>query len=332
MREVIEQNEYKYLSERATKSKDSKGRLEPEQKCDYRTDFQRDRDRIIHSKAFRRLMYKTQVFLNPEGDHYRTRLTHSLEVSQISRAVARGLGLNEDLTEAIALGHDMGHTPYGHAGEDGLDAVHEGGFQHPVHSLRIADYLEFRGDKRGLNLTFEVRDGILNHSGSGFPSTLEGQIVRLCDRVAYINHDIDDSLRAGLIKREQLPTCYSEYFGKTKSECIGKMIIDIVENSKDSDRIAFSPEADAYFTELRQFMFKNVYLSEETMVEKRKVKHMIIAIYEYYMQKPEKLPAEYFSEYQQIGNDAIRDYIAGMTDRYCSKVFEQIMIPKNWRG
>lgn len=331
MRTTIEENEYKYLSERATKSADSKGRLEPEEKCDYRTDFQRDRDRIIHSKAFRRLMYKTQVFLNPEGDHYRTRLTHSLEVSQISRAVARGLALNEDLTEAIALGHDIGHTPYGHAGEDALDEVHEGGFKHPVHSLRIADYLEFRGEKRGLNLTFEVRDGIVNHSGTGFPSTLEGQIVRLCDRVAYINHDIDDALRAGVLKKEQLPACYSEYFGKTKSESIGKMIIDIVEYSKDKDKIGFSPETEKYFTELRQFMFKNVYLSEETMVEKRKVKNMIISIYNYYGQKPDEMPREHFEEYQKIGKDAIRDYIAGMTDRYCSKVFENIMIPKNWR-
>lgn len=331
IREILESEEHEVLSSWATKSDETLGRAEPEEKCNYRTDFQRDRDRILHSKAFRRLMHKTQVFLAPEGDHYRTRLTHSLEVSQISRAVARGLRLNEDLTEAIALGHDLGHAPFGHTGESALDEVHKGGFKHRVHSLRIVDLLEKKDDGReGLNLTMEVRDGILNHSGPDKPFTPEGQIVKICDRVAYINHDIDDAIRAGIITREDLPKSFAQTFGISKSDNIGTMIKDLIENSKKNTAVGFSLELQKEVDNIREFMFENVYLNDYARREKTKVISMIQYIYKYYYEKPDKLPKEYYEQYLKISNEAIKDYIAGMTDRYSIHVFSQISMPKKW--
>ena len=242
LRKELEKREFEILSEKAAKSAESKGRLFPEEKCDIRTEFQRDRDRIIHSKAFRRLMHKTQVFLAPEGDHFRTRLTHTIEVSQIARTIARALNLNEDLTEAIALGHDLGHTPFGHNGEEVLNKIHPGGFEHNVQSLRVADVIESTPSRRGMNLTMEVRDGIVNHTGKAMPFTLEGQIVKISDRIAYINHDIDDAIRSGVISAEDLPEEANRVFGKTHRQRINNMVEDVIKNSDGKDCIYQSPE------------------------------------------------------------------------------------------
>ncbi len=265
-REAIEKREYELLSPLACKAAESKGRRLEEEKCEYRTDFQRDRDRIVHSKAFRRLIHKTQVFLAPEGDHYRTRLTHTLEVSQIARTVARILAYNEDLTEAIALGHDLGHTPFGHVGEKVLNKIHPGGFVHNEQSLRTVDLIEDTSRRRGLNLTYEVRDGILNHRGSVMPVTLEGQIVKLCDRIAYVNHDIDDAIRSGVITFDQLPKREIEILGSTHSDRINNLIIDLCKNSEGKEVISLSPEYADSLGRLRAFMFRNVYNSTEVRV------------------------------------------------------------------
>ncbi|MBR3705837.1 MAG: dNTP triphosphohydrolase, partial [Firmicutes bacterium] len=242
LRESLEQREFVMLSEKAAKSALSRGRAMEEEKCDLRTDFQRDRDRIIHSKAFRRLMHKTQVFLAPEGDHFRTRLTHTIEVSQIGRTIARALNLNEDLVEAIALGHDLGHTPFGHNGEDVLNKIHPGGFEHNVQSLRVADVLESTASRRGMNLTAEVRDGIVNHTGSLKPFTLEGQVVKISDRIAYINHDIDDAVRSGVISIEDIPQTSLILFGRSHRERINNMVSDVVRNSEGADAILQSED------------------------------------------------------------------------------------------
>lgn len=334
IRETYELFEVEYLSQYAAKSKYTKGRKYEEVPCEIRTDYQRDRDRIIHSKAFRRLKHKTQVFLSPEGDHYRTRLTHTLEVSQISRTIARSLKLNEDLTEAIALGHDLGHTPFGHTGEKILNQLVESGFKHNEQSLRVIDFLEIRNGKQGLNLTFEVRDGILNHPLKYSPATLEGQIVSISDRIAYINHDIDDAERANIITENQIPEEYLKLVGYTHGNRINTMIVDIIENSKKLDKIQMSREISECTTQLRDFLFENVYFNKVAKSEDEKTTFIIEKIFEYYLKNFELLPEFYLKIYDENSftkNEIIKDYIAGMTDRYAMKVFEELYIPKPWK-
>ncbi len=333
MRAEQERREAEWLSERATLSVATRGRLRPEAPCKYRTVFQRDRDRIIHSKAFRRLKHKTQVFLSPEGDHYRTRLTHVLEVSQLSRSIARELRLNEDLTEAIALGHDLGHTPFGHCGEAVLNKIHEGGFRHNEQSLRVVDQLEIRDENaRGLNLTDEVRDGILNHSGPNEPYTLEGQVVRLCDRIAYINHDIDDAIRAGVLTMADLPTDFIDYFGAYTSDRLDKMIVDVIENSRTGKFIRMSAETWRQMQLIRKFMFANVYLNVEAKAEESKAMKVVEYLYYYFLENPQALPPSYAESYQSEAAVAVKDYIAGMTDRYAVNLYTELTVPKYWNG
>ncbi len=334
IRERYEQFEIDYLVANASKSRCSKGRTVPEKKCDIRTEYQRDRDRIIHSKSFRRLKHKTQVFLSPEGDHYRTRLTHTLEVSQISRTIARSLNLNEDLTEAIALGHDLGHTPFGHTGEKILNEICPQGFKHNEQSLRVVDFLELRNGNRGLNLTFEVRDGILNHPLNCNPATLEGQIVSISDRIAYINHDIDDALRANIIKPDQLPETFLKTLGYTHGQRINTMIIDVINNSTDKQNITMSEEIAHYTKELRNFLFENVYYNKTAKSEEDKTNFIVEKIFEYYSKNFDALPDFYLQIYNENNMEKIeiiKDYIAGMTDRYAMKLFETLYIPKPWR-
>lgn len=335
IRESYELFEVEHLSKKASKSKFSKGRNYEEPQCEIRTDYQRDRDRIIHSKAFRRLKHKTQVFLSPEGDHYRTRLTHTLEVSQISRTIARSLKLNEDLTEAIALGHDLGHTPFGHTGERVLNKLVESGFKHNEQSLRVADFLEIRNGKPGLNLTYEVRDGILKHPLGYHPETLEGQIVSISDRIAYINHDIDDAERANIIRLNQIPEKYLHLIGNTHGKRINTMIVDIIENSKNLDEIKMSEEISDCTLKLREFLFENVYYNKIAKSEDEKTTFIIEKIFEYYVKHFDLLPDFYLKIYNDNNftkEEIIKDYIAGMTDRYAMKVFEDLYIPKPWRN
>lgn len=331
IREQHEQFEIEHLSEYASKAKLSKGRQIDETQCEMRTDFIRDRDRILHSKSFRRLKHKTQVFLSPEGDHYRTRLTHTLEVSQISRTIARSLKLNEDLTEAIALGHDLGHTPFGHTGERILQIICENGFKHNEQSLRVVDILEIRKDKPGLNLTYEVRDGILNHPSGCCPATLEGQIVSISDRIAYINHDIDDAIRANIIS--EIPDKFLKKLGNSHGERINTMIMDIIHNSENKNNIVMSPEIADLTKELREFLFENVYYNKVAKSEEEKTMFIVEKIYEYYTKKFDSLPEFYLNIYNNnkfSKGEIIKDYIAGMTDRYAMKVFEELYIPKPW--
>lgn len=332
IRERTEAIERVILSEHAKRAEDSLGRVIPEPRCTIRTVFQRDRDRILHSKAFRRLKHKTQVFLSPEGDHYRTRLTHTLDVSQIARTIARALRLNEDLTEAIALGHDLGHTPFGHCGEMELDQIHPGGFDHNAQSLRVVDLLEIRADgRRGLNLTHEVRDGILSHSGGKKPKTLEGQAVSFSDRIAYINHDIDDALRAGVLNPSELPENYIEVLGKSHSQRINTLIIDVVNYSRGLNQLSFSPEISEAFIGLRKFMFDNVYLNLDAKKEEKKARVVLRMLYEHYRDHPEEMPQEYFALYKsEEGMEAVKDYVSGMTDRYAVQQFQQLFVPDFW--
>ncbi|MDI3534412.1 MAG: dGTPase [Thermosediminibacterales bacterium] len=328
LREKIEEREKKYLSPFATLSKNSRGRLVEEPKCEIRTDFQRDRDRIIHSKAFRRLKHKTQVFISPEGDHYRTRLTHTLEVSQIARTIARALELNEDLTEAIALGHDLGHTPFGHAGEEVLNKIVPGGFQHNKQSLRVVDRLE---QCKGLNLTWEVRDGILKHTGSDMPATLEGQIVKIADRIAYINHDIDDAIRGGIITAEDLPSDVIKVLGEKHKQRIDTMVKDLIKSSWGKAKIQMSPEIRKAMEKLRKFMFDKVYIGSAAKTQEKKVGRLIESLYYYFVENPEQMPSEY--QTLQKGETIERrvcDYIAGMTDRYAISRYYEIFIPASW--
>lgn len=332
-REDIEKREYLILDERAAKAAESRGRGVAEEKCAFRTEFQRDRDRIIHSKAFRRLMHKTQVFLSPEGDHYRTRLTHTLEVAQVSRTIARILAYNEDLTEAIALGHDLGHTPFGHNGEAVLNALHEGGFRHNEQSLRTVDKLEVTQTRVGLNLTKEVRDGILNHSGPVAPFTLEGQIVKISDRIAYINHDIDDALRSGVIDHDDLPQADLDILGHSHSERINNLITDLAGNSEGEEEISLSPLFNDALLDLRAYMFKNVYNSENVKKaeDRNKVEVVIKALYGYFLDKPELMPELYRNIAEEDGNEiAVMDYISGMTDRYAISLYSELFMPKGW--
>ncbi|NLY86416.1 MAG: deoxyguanosinetriphosphate triphosphohydrolase [Tissierellia bacterium] len=334
MRLRIEEIEKKLLSPFAALSQNSKGRRFPEEKCSVRTDFQRDRDRIIHSKSFRRLKHKTQVFIAPEGDHYRTRLTHTLEVAQIGRTLARALRLNEDLVEAIALGHDLGHTPFGHTGERVLNYLNPKGFKHNEQSIRIVDFLEQKDDKRGLNLTYEVRDGIRNHTGSTKPQTLEGQVVRLADRIAYINHDIDDAIRAGVIKKEDLPKEAIEILGNSHGERINNMIFDIINNSMEKNTIAMSQEVGNATNTLRDFMFENVYLSKKAKSEEEKTEYIIEQLYNYYLKNNNALPKEHLEIYKDMDTtieDIICDYLAGTTDRFIINLYYNIFIPKPWQ-
>lgn len=323
IRELFEEQEQKNLSEYATLSSKSKGRKVEEPKCSIRTEFQRDKDRIIYSKAFRRLKHKTQVFISPEGDHYRTRLTHTLEVSQIARTVARALRLNEDLTEAIALGHDLGHTPFGHIGERVLNDVYSEGFKHNEQSLRVVDVLE------NLNLTWETRDGIVNHSGANMASTLEGQIVKFADRIAYVNHDIDDAERAGLIDDKDLPESCVNILGTTSSGRIDTMVNDIVATSNGKNIISMSDDVYKAMWDLRQFMFDRVYLASRAKAEEVKAGSIVKWLYCYFMENTLELPEEFKNMLIKSGSErVICDYIAGMTDRYAINKFKELFIPE----
>lgn len=323
-----EQEEFGRLSGRASFSAKSRGRLTSEEECDIRTVYQRDRDRIIHSKAFRRLIRKTQVFISPEADHYRTRLTHTLEVAQISRTIARTLRLNEDLTEAIALGHDLGHTPFGHAGESALNEVFSEGFHHNEQSLRVVDILEKRNDKEeGLNLTWEVRDGIKHHTGDGKPGTLEGQIVRIADRVAYINHDIDDAIRAGIICEDDLPSHCIDRLGHSRGLRINTMVRDIITFSQYNEGIAMSPEISEVTLELREFLFQRVYNAYPAWDEACKAREIVKQLYYHFVQCA-KEPVRKGESIER----GVCDYIAGMTDKYALMKYAEIFIPKEWQG
>lgn len=331
IRDEIEKTECMTLSPYACLSSKSRGRKTKIEPCEVRTEFQRDRDRIIHCKSFRRLKHKTQVFMAPEDDHYRTRLTHTLEVSQIARTIARSLRLNEDLTEAIALGHDLGHTPFGHACERELNKLMTTGFKHNIHSLRVVDVLE--KDYTGLNLTFEVRNGIACHTGDDMPVTLEGQIIRLSDRIAYINHDIDDALRAKMLNEEDLPKHCTEVLGKTHGERINNMILDVVNSSRDYTSIRMSDTVGTATNELRDFLFKNVYTDTVAQQENGKACEIVKMMFEYFMHNEDKLPDEYRNHIDLYGIEQIVcDYIAGMTDLYAIKLFNEIFVPKVWTG
>ena len=332
IRENIEQQEAKFLSPYATLSANSLGRLRQEDECDIRPVFQRDRDRILHSKSFRRLKDKTQVFLTPAGDHYRTRLTHTLEVSQNARTIAKALRMNEDLVEAIALGHDLGHTPFGHAGERALNAVCPFEFEHSEQSVRTVDVLEKNG--QGLNLTREVRDGILNHQTKGMPFTLEGQIVRFSDKIAYIHHDMDDAIRAGLLKESDVPKEICEVIGYTTGERLDHFIHDIVTNSVDKPEISMTPEVGDAMKKIRQFMFENVYTNPKAKAEEAKAEMLIQTLFSYYRHHLEELPADYIQlmDNGDTKERVVADYIAAMTDRYAIAKYEDIYIPKVWHG
>lgn len=329
IREELEQREKKDLSPLACLAAGSKGRARPEEPCPVRTCFQRDTDRIVHSKAFRRLKHKTQVFLQPQGDHYRTRMTHTLEVARVARTIARGLGLNEDLTEASALGHDLGHTPFGHAGERLLNEIMPGGFRHYEQSLRVVDRLENEGE--GLNLTYEVRRGILCHSGAELAETLEGRAVRLADKIAYLSADIDDALRGGVIYPLDIPAEVGQGLGVTHSQRINTLVTDIIETSRGKGDILQSPEKKAAMALLREFMFDSVYLNSVAKGEEGKAQEMIRQLFEYYLGHLEELPQEFQDIREAEGKErAVCDYIAGMTDAYAVERYQELFIPKAW--
>lgn len=333
IREEQEKREHLIFSPYASFSDESRGRDRDEEPCPMRTIYQRDRDRIIHCKAFRRLKHKTQVFLAPEGDHYRTRLTHTLEVAQIARSIARALNLNEDLTEAIALGHDLGHTPFGHAGERTLNSLCPMGFAHYRQSIRVVEFLE--KDGQGLNLTWEVRDGILNHRTSGNPSTLEGKAVRLSDKIAYINHDIDDGIRAGILKESDIPSEYTDVLGNSTKERLNTMISDIIMNSIGKNDLVMSEPVHKAMTELRKFMFESLYLNPTAKSEEEKADKLITELYRYYVANTDKLPDTYkrfITEFDERPEQVVCDYIAGMSDQYSISKFQEIFVPKAWKG
>ncbi|MBP3332718.1 MAG: deoxyguanosinetriphosphate triphosphohydrolase [Clostridia bacterium] len=327
IRKMLEERERLTLSQYAFLSENTQGRLYPLNFDDTRTEFQRDRDRIIHSKSFRRLMHKTQVFLSPEHDHYRTRLTHTLEVTQIARTICRSLRLNEDLAEAIGLGHDLGHTPFGHAGERVIQRCYSPDFTHSKQSLRVADKLE------RLDLTYEVRDGILMHSGNDMAKTLEGRVIRFADRIAYINHDIDDALRAGILSQDMLPRDATDILGKTHGERINSMVTSLVRASTDKNDIDMEPEFLKATDELRAFLFSNVYFNSEAKSEESKAEAVVETLYTYFTQNPEKLPEEFTQTVEDEGVErAACDYISGMTDRYAIRTYSEIYVPKLWIG
>ena len=326
IREQLEQEEAVRLSPLAAHARDSRGRETPVEPCPLRTDYQRDRDRILHCKSFRRLKFKTQVFLSPEGDHYRTRLTHTLEVAQVARTLARALRLNEDLTEAIALGHDLGHTPFGHIGERSLDELMPEGFRHNEQSRRCVEVLENGG--AGLNLTWEVRDGILCHSGKQFPATLEGQCVRRADRIAYLNHDLDDALRGGVLQPFELPADCLKVLGQTHGQRINTMILDIVENSQDKDVLAMSPLVQEAMDGLREFMFERVYRDKWRAAEEHRCDLLMKQLFHYYSEHPGEMPEEYvLIGYREGMERGVCDFLSGMTDRYAVRTYQQLFVP-----
>lgn len=332
IREQLELREMDYLSPYATKSKESLGRKHEETECDIRPVFQRDRDRILHSKSFRRLKQKTQVFLLPKGDHYRTRLTHTLEVSQNARTIAKALRLNEDLVEAISLGHDLGHTPFGHAGERALNELCPQGFKHAEQSVRVVECLE--KDGQGLNLTKEVLDGILTHQTASEPMTLEGQVVRLSDKIAYVNHDIDDAIRGGILSEADIPPKYRMILGNSTKERLNTITHDVIINSMDKPNVQMSEEVHEAMQGLRKFMFENVYKNSVAKQEESKAIEMVRKLYFYYYEQLDKLPSEYLRRMELYGDSkeqVICDYIAGMTDNYAVKVFQEIFIPESWK-
>ncbi len=325
-RESYEQFERQMLCEYACLSSETKGRERPTKLCDLRTEFQRDRDKIIHCNSFRRLKLKTQVFLSPEGDHYRTRLTHTLEVGQIARTIARALRLNEDLTEAIAMGHDLGHTPFGHAGERALDKLKPGGFKHYEQGVRVVSLIENEG--RGLNLTYEVRDGILRHTNM-IAETKEGYTVRYADVIAYLNHDIDDAIRAGILSESAIPDSITSVLGHSKSERITTLVTDLVNNGVE--RMELSPEIDKAYNELRAFMFENVYRNPTCKAEEAKILGIIEGLYSYYFADPARMPEMYQTFAEEYGREtAVCDYIAGMSDKYAIDRYVDIYVPAAW--
>ena len=330
IRERLEQEEYLRLQEHAAKAAESKGRAVPEEESELRTCYQRDADRILHSRAFRRLKHKTQVFLQPEGDHYRTRMTHTLEVSRIARTIARALRLNEDLTEAIAMGHDLGHTPFGHVGEVALTDIMDKPFCHNEQSLRVVEKLEKNGE--GLNLTYEVRRGIVGHTGPLIPETLEGQIVRYADRIAYINHDIDDAMRAGILTEADIPREISQALGETHSERINTLVSDIVFASADGDTICLDAEIEQAMSSLREFMFERVYRNPVAKSEESKAYRIIQTLFDYYLKHPDELPPDFMPQLDFEGMPrVVCDYVAGMTDKYAIYKFSEIFIPTAWQ-
>ena len=331
IREQLELQEEKYLSPYATLSKNSKGRERQETECDIRPCFQRDRDRILHCKSFRRLKSKTQVFLLPDGDHYRTRLTHTLEVSQNARTIAKALRLNEDLVEAMALGHDLGHTPFGHAGERALNKIVQNGFHHNEQSVRVVTYLEKEG--KGLNLSWEVLDGILNHGSTKSPATLEGQIVRLSDKIAYVNHDIDDAIRGGILSEDDIPKELRNTLGTGLTQRLNTLVHDVIMNSIDQPEIRMSAEVHDALFDLRKYMFASVYTNPVAKSEEVKAIRMIEELYYYYEDRLELLPQMYHRMLAEghTPEQVVCDYIAGMTDGYAVRKFEEIFVPQSWK-
>ena len=332
LREELERLEHEHLDKRAAFADESRGRLHPEEPRveDVRTVFQRDTDKIVHSKAFRRLMHKTQVFLNPEGDHYRTRMTHTIEVSRIARTIAKALNLNEDLAEAIAMGHDLGHTPFGHAGEVALTEATGQPFRHNEQSLRVVDILENGGE--GLNLTYEVRMGILGHTGDRIPETLEGQIVRWADRYAYVNHDIDDAVRAGILENADIPRSIARVLGNSHSQRINSLVCDTITTSREAGSICLSPQVEKALNDLREFMFQNVYRNPVAKGQEVKARGMLKRMYDYYYNHPEALPDDFQPQLSFDGMErTVCDYIAGMTDNYAVDKYTELFIPSGWQ-
>ncbi|MDO5401149.1 MAG: deoxyguanosinetriphosphate triphosphohydrolase [Eubacteriales bacterium] len=331
VREELERLEHRRLNPLAAFADKSMGRprFEPDREVDVRTCYQRDIDRIVHSKSFRRLMHKTQVFLQPEGDHYRTRMTHTLEVMRIASTITRALGLNEDLAEAVAMGHDLGHTPFGHAGEAALSECLGRPFRHNEQSLRVVDYLE--RDGAGLNLTCEVRDGILCHTGAKWADTLEGQIVRRSDQIAYVNHDIDDAIRAGILSDDDIPAAISQVLGGSHSVRINTLVTDCIQVSREAGAVCLSPAVEQALKDLREFMFARVYRNPVAKGQEQKAREMLKRLYEYYMNHPEELPADFQPQLSFGGMEqTVCDYIAGMTDNYAVDKYTEIFIPSGW--
>ncbi len=332
IRQALEQREKEYLSPYAAHSADSMGRMREEEQCDIRPVYQRDRDRILHSKSFRRLKDKTQVFLTPEGDHYRTRLTHTLEVSQNARTIAKALRLNEDLVEAIALGHDLGHTPFGHAGERALNKLCPLGFSHSEQSVRVVEVLEKAG--QGLNLTVEVRDGIRNHQTDGEPATLEGKIVRFSDKIAYMHHDMDDAVRGGILTEADVPRDVREAVGETTGDRLDFFIHDLVSTSYGQNDIMLSSPVDAAMKKLREFMFERVYRNSEAKNEEIKAENLMETLYEYYMKHLDRLPDD-LRKLLELGDSPAQivcDYLGAMTDRFAIAKYDELFVPKSWHG
>ncbi len=331
IKEELEYQEHRRLNPLAAFADQSKGRpaTEEPREWDVRTCYQRDTDRIVHSKAFRRLMHKTQVFLRPEGDHYRTRMTHTIEVARIARSITRALGLNEDLAEAAAMGHDLGHTPFGHAGESALSDMMGKPFRHNEQSLRVVDYLE--KDGAGLNLTHEVRNGILCHTGDPWPSTLEGMVVRRSDQIAYVNHDIDDAIRAGVLTEEDIPKSVTAILGHSSRERINALVCDAILTSREAGTVQLTPRVDTALRDLRSFMFERVYRNPVVKGEESKAKDMLRKLYEYYYNHPEALPEDFHPQMSFEGLErTVCDYIAGMTDNYAVDKYTEIFIPMGW--